>query len=162
MVGRWCSQRLLCLNPTTVMVVLLLGLWLLLGCDNSKLYNSIKLILLDSLLQGVRATEIQTATCLIWLTLYYMIHFGKRLQRRKLPTATCQIQQSLTSLILFSKRFPRVLLSQPNNNHNPNNKTTITVVGLRPSNRLETTTHHTNSKLHDRAEIEQNSENKSY
>ena len=29
------SQRLLCLNPTTVMVVLLLGLWLLLGCDNS-------------------------------------------------------------------------------------------------------------------------------
>ena len=28
------SQRLLCLNPTTVMVVLLLGLWLLLGCDN--------------------------------------------------------------------------------------------------------------------------------
>ena len=30
------SQRLLSLNPTTVMVVLLLGLWLLLGCDNKK------------------------------------------------------------------------------------------------------------------------------
>ena len=30
-----CSQRLLSLNPTTVMVVLLLGLGLLLGCDNS-------------------------------------------------------------------------------------------------------------------------------
>ena len=29
------SQRLLSLNPTTVMVVLLLGLWLLLGCDNN-------------------------------------------------------------------------------------------------------------------------------
>ena len=28
------SQQLLSLNPTTVMVVLLLGLWLLLGCDN--------------------------------------------------------------------------------------------------------------------------------
>ena len=28
------SQRLLCLNPTTHMAVLLLGLWLLLGCDN--------------------------------------------------------------------------------------------------------------------------------
>ena len=28
------SQRLLSLNPTTVMVVLLLGLLLLLGCDN--------------------------------------------------------------------------------------------------------------------------------
>ena len=27
------SQRLLSLNPTTVIVVLLLGLWLLLGCD---------------------------------------------------------------------------------------------------------------------------------
>ena len=29
------SQRLPSLNPTTVMVVLLLGLWLLLGCDNT-------------------------------------------------------------------------------------------------------------------------------
>ena len=28
------SQRLINLNPTTVIVVLLLGLWLLLGCDN--------------------------------------------------------------------------------------------------------------------------------
>ena len=31
------SQRLLCLNPTTDLAVLLLGLWLLLGYDNS--YN---------------------------------------------------------------------------------------------------------------------------
>ena len=31
----WYSQRLLSLiNPTAVMVVLMLGLWLLLGCDN--------------------------------------------------------------------------------------------------------------------------------
>ena len=30
-----------------------------------------------------------------------------------------------------------ILLSQPNNNHNPNNKTTMTVVGLRLSNRWE-------------------------
>ena len=29
------SQRLLSLNPTTVMVVLVLGLWLLLGCDKN-------------------------------------------------------------------------------------------------------------------------------
>ena len=29
------SQQLLSHNPTTVMVVLLLGLWLLLGCDNN-------------------------------------------------------------------------------------------------------------------------------
>ena len=28
-------QRILCLNPTTVLVVLLLGSWLLLGCDNN-------------------------------------------------------------------------------------------------------------------------------
>ena len=35
--GGGCSQRLLSLNPTTVMVVLLLGLWLLLGCDNYSL-----------------------------------------------------------------------------------------------------------------------------
>ena len=33
--GGGCSQQLLCLNPTTVLVVLLLGLWLLLGCDNN-------------------------------------------------------------------------------------------------------------------------------
>ena len=31
-----CSQQLLCFNPTTVLVILLLGLWLLLGCDNSQ------------------------------------------------------------------------------------------------------------------------------
>ena len=31
------SQRLLSLNPTTVMVVLLLGLWFLLGCDNIEI-----------------------------------------------------------------------------------------------------------------------------
>ena len=58
-----------------------------------------------------------------------------------------------------------LFLSEPNNNHNPNNKTTITVVGLRLSNRWEhhhppTTT--TNSKLHDRGWIEPYSENKSY
>ena len=28
------SQRLLSLNPTTDLAVLLLGLWLLMGCDN--------------------------------------------------------------------------------------------------------------------------------
>ena len=53
----------------------------------------------------------------------------------------------------------------------PQQQTTITVVGLRLSNRWEYhhhnhphphPHHHTNSKLHDRAEIEQNSENKSY
>ena len=32
--GAGGSQRLPSLNPTTVLVVLLLGLWLLLGCDN--------------------------------------------------------------------------------------------------------------------------------
>ena len=56
-------------------------------------------------------------------------------------------------------------MSQPNNNHNPNNKTTKTVVRLRLSNRWEpptpTATITTNSKLHDRAEIEQYSEHKS-
>ena len=49
-------------------------------------------------------------------------------------------------------------LSQPNNN-NPNNKTTKTVVGLGLSNRWEPPTK--NSKRHDRAEIDQYSENKS-
>ena len=33
------SQGLHSLNPTTVLVVLLLGLWLLLGCDNIE-YNA--------------------------------------------------------------------------------------------------------------------------
>ena len=33
------SQRLFSLNPTTVRVVLLLGLWLLLGCDNCSSKN---------------------------------------------------------------------------------------------------------------------------
>ena len=41
----------------------------------------------------------------------------------------------------FALKF---LLSQPNNNHNPNNKTTITVVGLRQSNHWEH--HHPHNK----------------
>jgi len=56
-------------------------------------------------------------------------------------------------------------LSQPNNNHNSKNKTTNIVVGLRLTNRWEPppTPHTTiNSKLQDRAEKEQYSENKSY
>ena len=52
-----------------------------------------------------------------------------------------------------------VLLSQPNNNYNPNYKTTKTLVWLRLNNGRETT-HHRNSKLHDRAKIEQYSEKK--
>ena len=50
-------------------------------------------------------------------------------------------------------------LSQPNNNHNPNNKTTKTVVGLGLSNRWDELPPH--SKLQDRTEIEQSVENKS-
>ena len=38
MVGGGCgSQGLLNLNPTTVLVVLMLGLWLVLGCDNCSI-----------------------------------------------------------------------------------------------------------------------------
>ena len=40
------------------------------------------------------------------------------------------------------------ILSQPNNNHNPNNKTTITVVGLRLSNRWEYHPHHPHHHHH--------------
>ena len=56
-------------------------------------------------------------------------------------------------------------LSQPNNNHNSKNKTTNIVVELRLTNRWEpppTPLTTINSKLQDRAEIEQYSENKSY
>ena len=35
------SQRLLSFNPTKVMVVLLLGLWLLLGCENNLSHNNL-------------------------------------------------------------------------------------------------------------------------
>ena len=37
--GVGCSRRLLSPNPTTVLVFLLLGLWLLLGCDNIITFN---------------------------------------------------------------------------------------------------------------------------
>ena len=43
------SQRLLSLNPTTVMVVLLLGLWLLLGCDNNYLVKNLLYVVKDDL-----------------------------------------------------------------------------------------------------------------
>ena len=74
-------------------------------------------------------------------------------------------------MILENKRFPQLessrkklpLLSQPNNNHNANNKTTKTVVGLRLSNRWEPpTTNPTNSKMYDRVLIEPYPENKSF
>ena len=48
-----------------------------------NLYNMTKLVLLDSLLQEVRVTEIQLATCLIRLSLYCLIHFSKRFWRPK-------------------------------------------------------------------------------
>ena len=68
---------------------------------------------------------------------------------------------SVTSNIPFKEQL--VLLSQPNNNHNPNNKITIPLVGLSLSNCWEPSNHHhRNTKLHDGAEIEQNSENKIY
>ena len=37
--GRVGSQRLLSLNPTIVLAVLMSGLWLLLGCDNKSFDN---------------------------------------------------------------------------------------------------------------------------
>ena len=63
-----------------------------------------------------------------------------------------------------NKRGVKIVVVTAQQQNNPNNKTTITVVGLRLSNRWEppSPTTHRNSKLHDRAEIEQNSENKSY
>ena len=76
------------------------------------------------------------------------------------------VLQNYHCILLLKKKYNKFkrTLSQPNNNHNPNNKTIKTGVGLGPNNRWETTNthHHTNSKLHDRAEIEQNSENKSH
>ena len=44
-VGGWYSRRLLSLNPTTVMVVLFLGLWLLLACDNNPTTVMVVLLL---------------------------------------------------------------------------------------------------------------------
>ena len=44
------SQRLLSLNPTTVMFVLLLGLWLFLGCDNFFIpFSSYKVAILQDI-----------------------------------------------------------------------------------------------------------------
>ena len=45
----------------------------------SKLSNTTKLILLDSILQKVTTGEIQIANCLIGPSLYFLIHFTKRL-----------------------------------------------------------------------------------
>ena len=50
---------------------------------NFNLSNTTKHILLDSLLQEVRVTEIQIATCLIRLSLCCLIHFSKRFWRPK-------------------------------------------------------------------------------
>ena len=47
------------------------------------------------------------------------------------------LKPSKQNILSISKKFLNLILSQPNNNHNPNNKTTITVVGLRQSKRWE-------------------------
>ena len=72
---------------------------------------------------------------------------GKTYVDRPLDTISTSSQLSNNYVVL--------ILSQPNN------KTTITVVGLKLSNRREPPQSQ-NSKLHDRVEIEQNSENKSH
>ena len=67
-------------------------------------------------------------------------------------------------LINLSIGHENPLFSQPNNNYNPDNKTTKTVVGLRQSNCWKplpttSTTHsqpNTNSKLYDEADIDNN------
>ena len=46
---------------------------------NINLSNKTKLTLLDSLLQEVTTGEIQVATSLIWPSLYFLIHFSRRL-----------------------------------------------------------------------------------
>ena len=50
---------------------------------NLNLSNSTKLIVFDSLLHDIKATEIQIATCLIRPRLYWLIHFSKSLSRGK-------------------------------------------------------------------------------
>ena len=98
----------------------------------------------------------------------YLLFKPSRLRRESLSSPVLRvIRCEIEGLALNFKQHFKVdqtILSQPNNNHIPNNKTTITVVGFRQSNRWEyhhpQTTTHTNSKLHDTAEIEQNSENK--
>ena len=47
----------------------------------SNLSNRTELILLDSLLQEAKMVEIQIATCIMQLSLYFLIHFYKRLRR---------------------------------------------------------------------------------
>ena len=46
---------------------------------NINFSNTTKLLLLDSLLQEVTIEEIQIATCLIWQSLFCLIHFSKSL-----------------------------------------------------------------------------------
>ena len=48
------SQLLLCFTPTAVLFVLLLGLWLLLGCDNNQLIFTRKNIHISKCLREVK------------------------------------------------------------------------------------------------------------
>ena len=70
------SQRLLGLNPTTVLVVLLLGLWLFLGCDknDTKIGSTFYLFSkLDEMLQVSLFTSwvILDQAYSAWLEIYY-------------------------------------------------------------------------------------------
>ena len=61
----WYSQRLLSLNPTTVMVVLLLRLWLLLGCDNNP--TTVMLVLFWGLWSLLGCDNNQTTVMVVLL-----------------------------------------------------------------------------------------------
>ena len=61
------SQQLLSLNPTTVIVVLLLGLWLLLGCDNIDLFKLLKIHIMMKIGLSTRLNYYYVTAKLDWL-----------------------------------------------------------------------------------------------
>ena len=68
------SQRLLSVNPTTVLVVLLLGLWLL-GCD--KIWNCLSLLFWHQL--GSHLLELYNSMMTGWSALEVPIHISNKL-----------------------------------------------------------------------------------
>ena len=109
------SQRLLCLNPTTVMVVLLLGLWLLLGCDYIQYLYLSKWRIFNHLKQCVKLigyiicyTNVVTSERFVqvpkvWRKTYF-IDYTKVVLEAKILSPTTKIALLLQSKGRFQKK----------------------------------------------------------
>ena len=104
-------QRLLSLNPTTVLVVLLLGLWLLLGCDNSY-YKGI--VLKNSKSKGDTKIFFQGIVTAKWVNFTLVYSFNNKIVTfiLELQALLFLFREKISSLFFILLGYIRLLCHQ--------------------------------------------------